>query len=174
MGWALRPKPKLIQTKPNSDLQISLISLLSLSLSLSLLSIRGIQNLPAIVCSSGTRIGDENHLGFADTGRPLRVVDGSPVTFFFLGFLCCTDGGFEKLDQIWYGFLAWWVRECRSWRKKDQIERRTWDFFWPLDWFFLATCHSSILKEGFKLGGTQKPYSHKPFSAKSISQWQLI
>ena len=54
-----------------------------------------------IVCSSGTRIGDENHLGFADTGRPWRVVDGSPVTFFFfLGFLCCTDGGFEKLDQI--------------------------------------------------------------------------
>ena len=85
MGWALRPKPKLIQTKPNSVLQISLISLLSLtlSLSLSLLSIRGIQNLPAIVCSSGTRIGDENHLGFADTGRPLRVVDGSPVTSFF-------------------------------------------------------------------------------------------
>ena len=36
--------------------------------------------------SSGTRIGDENHLGFADTGRPLRVVDGSPVTFFFLVF----------------------------------------------------------------------------------------
>ena len=52
------------------------------------------------MCSGGTRIGDENHLGFADTGRPLRVVDGSPVTFSFLGFLCFTDGGFEKLDQI--------------------------------------------------------------------------
>ena len=114
MGWALRPKPKLIQTKPNSVLQISLISL-------SRLSIRGIQNLPAIslslfplqfgneghtqeiVCSSGTRIGDENHLGFADTGRPWRVVDGSPVTSFFSWFSVLYRRWFRKIgsDLIW-------------------------------------------------------------------------
>ena len=55
------------------------------------------------MCSSGTRIGDENHLGFADTGRPLRVVDGSPVTFFFSWFSVLYRRWFRKIgsDLIW-------------------------------------------------------------------------
>ena len=117
MGWALRPKPKLIQTKPNYVLQISLISLPSLSPKHQRnpeladdksefffpLQFGNEGHTQEIVCSSGTRISDENHLGFADTGRPLRVVDGSPVTSFFSWFSVLYRRWFRKIgsDLIW-------------------------------------------------------------------------
>ena len=131
--------------------------------------------MPAIVCSSGTRIGDENHLGFADTGRPLRVVDGSPVTSFFSWFSVLYRRWFRKIgsDLIWVsGVVSERVPKLE--KERPDREKDVGLFFSLWIGFFFATCHSSILKEGFKLGGTQKPYSHKPFSAQSISQWQLI
>lgn len=103
MGWALRPKPKLIQTKPNSVLQTQNSPAISLSFFFPL-QFGNDGHTQETVCSCGTRIGDKNHLGFADTGRPLTVVDGSPVTFFsFSWFSVFYRRWFRKIgsDLIW-------------------------------------------------------------------------